>query len=306
VRADPKIGKLLNDRVSLFRKQADAAFSQPEKAAQIAKALQKKMAGLQSALRQLLVAAGFPEDYLQPVYRCALCRDTGSVGDPLRERCACFYESLRRQLAMETDDGLSPWETFEAYDETVYVDSPLEKDPDAPLQEKRSVDSQRRYTARLRDICFEYANGFPDNPRKNLLFLGKSGLGKTYLMNCVGNAVKQKGAFAIKLTAYQLTERMRAMVFAHMPEAMTLLMEAPLLLLDDLGAEPMIPNITIEMLFALLNERELRGLHTVISSNLHADELKARYTERVTSRLYDRRTTATLVFRGQDVRLRKL
>ena len=304
VKANPKIGKLLNDRVSLFRKHADAAFAYPENAVRIAKTLQKKIAGLQSELRERLASSGFPEDYLQPVYDCALCHDTGFVGDPVRERCTCFFTYLQKEIAVKTGHGLAPWETFAAYDETIYADTPLESGPRTPIRENGG-DSQRRYTARLRNICFEYANLFPDNPRKNLLFLGKSGLGKTYLMNCVGNAVMEKGVSVLKLTAYQLTERMRAMVFERAPEAMTLLMETPLLLLDDLGAEPMIPNITIEQLFALLNERELRGLHTVISSNLHADELKARYTERITSRLYDRRTTATLVFKGQDVRLRK-
>lgn len=304
IQANPKIEKLLNDRVSIFRKQANEAFSHPEKAMDIAKALHKRIESLQLALRKLLADSGFPEDYLQPVYHCPACRDTGRVGDPVWERCACFSEYLRRQILMETDHGLSPFETFEAYDENVYTDSPLEKDPSAPVKQKHDNDSQRRYMARLRDICFEYARSFPETPRRNLLFLGKSGLGKTYLMNCIGNAIQQKGVFVVKLTAYQLTERMRAMVFEHLPEAMTALIEAPVMLLDDLGAEPMIRNITIEQLFVLLNERELRGLHTVISSNLHADELKERYTERVTSRLFDRRTTATLVFKGHDVRLR--
>ena len=332
-RADPKIARLLNDRVNLFRKYADAAFSKPENAMRIAKTLQKKMADLQSELRARLLAAGFNEDYLQPVYQCALCRDTGFVGEPVRERCACFFEQLQKQIAAETDHGLNPNETFAAYDETVYTDTPMDNSFE-PLPERDGIgslstengtvwqrstvdskgkrntsnqngESQRAYTARLRNICFEYASLFPNNSRKNLLFLGKSGLGKTYLMNCIGNAVMEKGVFIAKCTAYQLTERMRAMVFERAPEAMAPLIETPLLLLDDLGVEPLIPNITIEQLFALINERELRGLHTVISSNLYADELKARYTERITSRLYDRRTTATLVFKGQDVRLRR-
>lgn len=302
--ADPKIGRLLDARVALFRKQAEEAFAHPEQAMAISKTLRQKITDLQSKLRRLLVAAGFPEDYLQPIYHCALCRDTGYVGEPIRERCECFSRYLQLHVIAETGHGLSPWETFEAYDASVYQDTPMERDAHAPMPQRFSDDSQRSYMARLRDTCQDYALLFPNNPRRNLLFLGKSGLGKTYLMNCIGNAVRAKGVQVQKLTAYQLTEHMRAMIFDHAPEAMAALMEVPLLLLDDLGVEPIIRNITIEQLFALLNERELRGLHTVISSNLFADELKERYTERVTSRLYDRRTTATLIFKGNDVRLR--
>lgn len=303
--ASPAIARLLDERVAIFHREAERAFENPEKAKQIAQKLQKRITDLQSKLRRLLVDSGFPEDYLQPVCKCPLCRDTGFVGDPIRERCTCFTSYLQRLIIEETGGhGLLVNETFAAYDETVYRDTPLPQDKFALMQQKNEKDSQRDYTARLRDVCYAYAENFPNNTRRNLLFVGKSGLGKTYLMNCIGNAVREKGIQVQKLTAYQLTERMRQMVFDHEPEAMAALLEVPLLLLDDLGVEPIISNITIEQLFALLNERELRGLHTVISSNLHADELTKRYTERVTSRLYDRRTTAMLFFKGDDVRLR--
>jgi len=142
MRADPKIGKLLNDRVSLFRKHADAAFSAPENAMRIAKKLQKKMADLQSELRARLVAAGFPEDFLQPVYQCALCHDTGAVGNPLRERCACYAKTLQKHIAAETDHGLSAAETFATYDETVFSNAPLQKGIDM-LARDCGADSQR-------------------------------------------------------------------------------------------------------------------------------------------------------------------
>ena len=30
------------------------------------------------------------ENYLQPVYRCPLCKDTGYVGEPVHEQCVCL------------------------------------------------------------------------------------------------------------------------------------------------------------------------------------------------------------------------
>ena len=108
----------------------------------------------------------------------------------------------------------------------------------------------------------------------------------------------------LKLTSYQLTDRMRAAVFEHDWGAFSQVLETPVLLLDDLGVEPMLNNVTIEQLFTLLNERELNGLHTLISTNLHPEELKQRYSERISSRLLDRRSTSILPFYGEDVRLR--
>ena len=49
--------------------------------------------------------------------------------------------------------------------------------------------------------------------------------------------------------------------------------------------------------------RSKRGLYTVITTNLSREELKQRYTERVSSRLLDPRTGIAIAFRGQDIRL---
>jgi len=291
--ADPEIAALTARRAALFAQKMRNAFERPAEALLIAESLKEEVSALQSALRERLSLCGFPETYLQPVYECPACRDTGYVGEPVRERCACFLRRLRA-LQAGACEGLDPCQTFEAYDEAVY--------PDMPLGEGAG-DTQRGYMARMRERCASYAALYPLNPKRNLLFLGMSGLGKTYLMNCVGNAVRQKGGEVMKLTAYQLTERMRASVFDRDPDAFSVLLDVPLLLLDDLGAEPMLNNITVEQLFTLLNERDLSGLHTVVSTNLQPDELQRRYTERICSRLFDKRNTAVLPFKGKDVRL---
>ena len=294
---DPEIGRLVQERMELLCRRTASAISQPGEAYRISEALSGEVAALLSALRARLVKAGFPPDYLQPVYQCGACRDTGYVGDLIRDRCACFERLLRQKTLADAGHGLDTGETFERYDSSVYSDLPLGRG-------KGEGDTQRAFMARVRERCEAYADAFPHTPTRNILMFGKSGLGKTYVMNCMGNRVAERGFEALKITAYQLTERMRASVFDRDPYAFPSLLEVPLLLLDDLGVEPMIPNITLEQLFTLMNERGLRGLHTVVSTNLELDELKVRYTERVFSRLADSRNTLTLNFLGTDVRLR--
>lgn len=294
--ADPVIGKLVAERARLFQNGAREAISRPKDAQYISEVLTTRISDIQTELRMRLADVGLATDYLQPVYQCADCKDTGYVGDPIRERCACFHRRVRAHAAKQHGHGLNPHETFETYDEFVYPDIPL-----AP----GNPDSQRSFMARLRTLCLGYAAEFPNNPRRNLLFFGTSGLGKTFLLNSVGNEIRQRGGEVLKVTAYQLVERMRASVFDRDPAAFSVLLETPVLLLDDLGVEPQYTNISFEHLFTLFNERQLAGLHTVISTNLSLNELEKRYNERICSRLFDARNTIIVEFKGQDVRFRR-
>ena len=79
-------------------------------------------------------------------------------------------------------------------------------------------------------------------------------------------------------------------------------MEVPVLMLDDLGSEPMMQNVTIEQLFNLINERQNRNLATVISTNLDMAKFRERYSERIASRLRDSRCTI-LSLLGKDIRI---
>ena len=50
---------------------------------------------------------------------------------------------------------------------------------------------------------------------------------------------------------------------------MDTLMDTDVLMIDDMGVEPLMENITIVQWFNLINERQLRGKGTVISTNLN-------------------------------------
>jgi len=96
---------------------------------------------------------------------------------------------------------------------------------------------------------------------------------------------------------------------AHFKNDMSLmapLMDTDLLLIDDLGVEPLMDNITLVYLYNLINERQTRNRHTIYSTNLKKDEIWNRYTERIASRLLDPRQVKVLPFVGQDVRRREV
>lgn len=291
--ADPEIERLDALRWKMLRSALRNALDGRGEDAQQGETLRGEIEQINLKIRERLIQGGFSEDYLQPIYACDRCHDTGFVGETIQSRCDCLARRLRDHLYAEADHGLNRAETFASFNAAVYPESPLEG----------GAGTQREYMARMRDRCFAYADSYPNTSHRNLLLLGMSGLGKTYLMNCIGNQLLARGFEVRKITAYQLSERMRASIFESNPEAFSQLLSVPVLMLDDLGAEPLINNITIECLFTLLNERDLKGLHTLISTNLSALELTRRYTERVCSRLFSKKSTAMLLFQGKDVRL---
>jgi len=236
-----------------------------------------------------LAACGLPADALAPVYDCPVCRDEGYVYDPSRRMCECFEGELNRRVLAEL--GLRGDETFEAFREECFSDEAIV-----------GKLSQRVQMRRNRDVCERYADGYPRTEVYDLLFTGQSGLGKTFLMQAIAHRVTERGFGVQYVSAYKLLDTMRKAYFENNNERLRPLMDAGLLLIDDLGTEPLMENITVTQLFNLLNERQNADRHTVLSTNLSMTELKARYTERITSRLLDARRCKILKFIGGDIR----
>ena len=84
--------------------------------------LRNCLAGLSAHKAQLLTDAGLPADYLEPVYECPDCKDTGYVDG---QKCHCFrqamitllYEqsNIHEMLRTENFDSLS-YEYYEGDD----------------------------------------------------------------------------------------------------------------------------------------------------------------------------------------------
>ena len=252
--------------------------------------LSAQMAEINRRIAGLLEEGGLGGGFLQPIYTCAACRDEGYVYDPSRRMCDCMSRELNRRLMAESGLG-EGCACFEQFDAEVFSDEP---------DERGRV--QRKVAESNRNVCQRYADSFPDTPTRDLLLMGKSGLGKTFLLQCIAKRAAQRGYLPVYTSAYRLFEAARRAYMENNGAALAPMMDAQLLLIDDLGTEPLMNNVTVTQLFNLLNERQLAGRHTIISTNLSMSELKERYTERVTSRFLDATSCTRLLFIGQDVR----
>ena len=221
----------------------------------------------------MLTGAGFDKHYLDPIYTCADCHDTGTLKGGTR--CSCFKKRVledKLSAARLTDDSVS----FEQFDETLFDKTPM-----------ASGRSQRDIMRAIRTVCEKYADDFPDS-KPFLLLSGGIGLGKTYAAKCLMRRVIEHGYTAAFYTAYRLF----SLFHRHrLGENIDLdpIFNVPLLVIDDIGTEPMTRNVTVEYFFDLINERLALGRHTVIVTNLSFNDINARYGERIHSRLMDTR-----------------
>lgn len=290
-RIDPEITRLRAENASLALstlKQVMAMDSQQERR-QAAEEMKRRGVFNNGEIRRRLVAAGLPSDYLELHFRCERCRDTGYVGEAPSRFCDCFEKRLRLKQYEDGSMAGVTEQNFSTFDES-------------RIPEDGGQLSQLIYTRRA---CENYADTFPHTRFLNLLLTGAGGLGKTFLLNCIFERVISRGYSAVRITAFRMFEAMRKQHFANDPEDLDFdqLIAAPMLLIDDLGSEPLMRNITVEYLFTLLNERMAAKRHTVIATNLSPLQLQERYGERVASRLLDRTLCATMMLKGKDLRL---
>lgn len=240
--------------------------------------------GLKAAEQSLLAGAGYDIRYLDPIYSCERCRDTGFLVDG--GRCGCFKKRVLEDKLSEAR-LLEADVSFEKFDLDVFDDAPLENGR-----------SQRDYMEQYKKIAENYSDSFPACPPVFLLS-GGTGLGKTYLSKCVVRRVMERGFTAAFYTAYRLFSIFHQHRLGEDIDVSPIF-EVPLLVIDDIGTEPMTRNVTREYFFDLLNERS--GLHTVIATNLPFHDIKERYGERIHSRLMDKDASLKMLLYGKDIR----
>lgn len=251
------------------------------------KALEDESLELQARKAELLNEHGYGIDYLDDIYFCHKCRDTGFVQG---EMCSCLKELYNRELTSELSVLLrSGNERFEDFDLSLYGDA----------KEGMSI---------VFDTCREYAHSFSERSM-NLLFQGGTGLGKTFLSACIARVVAENGHSVCYDTAASAFDAFEMKKFARSAEAaekaavkVERMLECELMILDDLGTEMLTP-ISTSALYTLINTRLINGKKTIISTNLTDAELVRKYNSQICSRLDGEFTR--LPFAGSDIRILK-
>ena len=140
------------------------------------------------------------------------------------------------------------------------------------------------------------------------MLAGNVGTGKTFLSECIANALIQRDYYVVYMTSFDLNNIViKSMdIFAEdRNEILSPLLECDLLIIDDLGSEPIYKKASINNLYTIINQRQMAKLATIISTNLTPQMIQEQYGDRLFSRLFDKQTTMAINFEGKDLRINK-
>ncbi|MBR4991151.1 MAG: ATP-binding protein [Oscillospiraceae bacterium] len=269
---------------------AQAAFRQGSDGRAEMEAVRTENLSLQRE-RVRLAAAHFDEGFLDETPVCVRCGGTGYVGSTM---CECLQELCRQEQKKEVSILSGSRETFNQFRLDYYSD---QFDPGLGA-------SHRMIMEKNFQICRRYALNFNQNAG-NLLFVGGTGLGKTFLSACIARTVADRGCSVVYETAGRLFSKLEQAKFNPTEESRreaNKFLECDLLIIDDLGTE-MPGQFVTAALYSLLNDRILEGKPMVISTNLNVDEMARRYSPQIASRLHGGFNRLTFV--GSDIRIQK-
>ncbi|NLZ25208.1 MAG: ATP-binding protein [Clostridiales bacterium] len=222
----------------------------------------------------------------EPRYNCEKCLDTGIYSG---EMCECFRELYIENL--KSLGGLTDKAAFK------FSDNNPEKFGD------EEAERLKLYFSFAKTVAVK----FPDDIKVRCIMLyGNTGTGKSAMASAIANEVAEKGHSVLFMSAFEMVSLFLKYHISPVSEREELIddiLTAELLVIDDLGIEPKLNNVTLEYFLLLLTQRDKKGYLTVITTNIEPDKLHFRYQERIASRLNDRSFCSKKHIEGKDKRL---
>lgn len=240
---------------------------------------------------RLLKAHGYNENYIDDVFECGICKDTGFINGKM---CECAKKEMQKNMLEYSN--IAPTLLNVSLEDFIldYYPETADGQGNVPRERMKIILAK----------CKEFIDDFDNDNVKSLFFFGSTGLGKTFLSAAIAKKISEKGRSVLYFSAKQLLSMMTDFDFGKIPEKKQLcesVFSADLLIIDDLGSEQQ-TAYSISSLFDIINTRALNGKKMIINTNLAAKDLHALYSDRIFSRLneFDR-----LKFIGNDIRVIK-
>lgn len=290
----PRLEEIERELALLGVKTAMAVLGSDMTSGDMVEQLQMAQKTRRDERNTILDEANLSPRLLEMEYSCLHCKDTGYIET---ERCACLKRRVMDKLYDQSNvRKVIQAENFEHFNVRLYSEKINTAEGISPRDNAQKV--FRRALAFVDDF---------DRETENLLLYGGTGLGKTFLCNCIAKELLEKGKTVLYLTAGQLFKKLEEQHFhrdddEEAKDWETELMEAELLIIDDLGTE--FPTVfTTSELFRIINDRKLSKRLSVISTNLNPNELTQLYSDRIASRLLGE--YQPIKFFGEDIRIVK-
>ena len=286
----PRIREIDLELRRTMAQAAQAAFQQGSDGRELMEKVRLQNLELQQE-RAILAMEHFEEGYLDESPICDSCGGSGSIGSTM---CECLQELCRQEQKKEVSILSGSKDAFNQFRLDYYPDR---------IDPKIGA-SPRAIMERNFKVCRTYALTFAPSSG-NLLFVGGTGLGKTFLSACIARAVADRGCSVVYESAGHLFSKLEQAKFSPSEETRreaAKFTDCDLLIIDDLGTE-MPGQFVTAALYSLVNDRLLMGKPMVISTNLNVEEMSRRYSPQIASRLHG--SFQRLTFLGEDIRVLK-
>lgn len=270
-------------------------LEQPVDYIQKAERLRKHTAELKTEKLEILRSNRIPENFLEISYNCTKCHDTGFIDG---KECTCFKQKLVDKAYDQSNlKDIIKNENFDFFDIRYYS---TEKDPERNISPRENIQD-------ILAVCIKFTQDF-DKKFQNLLLYGKTGLGKTFLCNCMAKELLDSGKTVMYVTASQLFKLIEEDRFNRIGDEdipshyMDDILSVDLFIIDDLGTE-FSTILSSAELFNIINTRLINRKPVVISTNLSMEDIINQYSDRIVSRIVGSYTS--LEFFGDDIRMIK-
>ncbi len=263
--------------------------------------LRQRIHQLIAEKRRLLVSHGYAENYLDPIFSCPLCHDTGYTNE---KACDCLNRRLIERQYQRSNLGKNlEQENFAQFRADYYSDEP---DGKHKLTPRANIENVYRTLLHFVKGMKAYQDG-DTTAKGNILFQGSTGVGKTFLSNCVAKELLDQGYTVLYVSAGSLFDQIADVIMnrnqiSGSREFYQSIKTCDILIVDDLGTE-YTNSFTNAHLYDLINDRLLERKPMIISTNLSLSEIREHYSERISSRIYD--SYLILKIYGDDIRLAK-
>ncbi len=228
---------------------------------------------------EILEKLHLPKDYLDEIYTCKKCRDTGFSDDG--RRCECLKRMISKYIGINSNlTEIMKEQTFDNFDMSLFVNQ---------------AEVKGHSVSQIMKIALKKAVDFSESfekENKNLYLYGDAGTGKTYMSSCIANRVLERGFTVYYQSAFKLLDMFEKLKFGRYDDneqekaeyETKYVYDVDLLIIDDVGTE-FVTTYSSAALFDIIDSRIVSGKSTVISSNLGPVKITDVYGTRLASRI---------------------
>ena len=242
----------------------------------------KKLNDALASLKKRLNELGIKYSDISPTYTCKKCEDTGIFEG---KECSCVKEIKSSELLKKSGLSFKP-HTFEDSNFSLF---------DKPELLQKFYDVMKTWCQTPTTI-------------KNIIISGASGVGKSFLLECMLSELIKQKKYVLYTTAFTMSQNLLKYHTTFDTSKESILspyLECDVLIIDDLGSEPIFKNVSEEYLYLILNQRLFEQKPVIISTNLTLSEIQDRYGERILSRLVSKNVSKLFKIENSDLRLKK-